>query len=188
MGMRRRTLRDERGQSLVEFALVLPILLALLVGAVEFGKAFFYWLDLSHLANTGARAAVVDRWPGCTNTTPPITPCTDQVPVNPNTKCGELNAGVPLQCTLQKYLRQQANTDDITSASTVTICFVGKNPADAAVGDTVRVTVNVPYNFLPFLKDFTKNKLGNVNLRSSATMRLEQQPRRMSGAIRCPGT
>ena len=187
--MRRRRLHDQRGQALVEFALVLPILLALLVGAVEFGKAFFYWLDLSHLANTGARAAVVDRWAGCTVKT---SPCIDEPPATPGTKCGQDNdPGVPVdprECTLQTYLRDQANTQDITSASTVTICFVGTNPVDATVGTTVRVTVRVPYNFLPFLKDFTAGKVGSVTLRSSATMRLEQRPQRMSGATRCPGT
>ena len=186
--MTKGNLRDQRGQSLVEFALVLPILLGLLVGALEFGKAFFYWLDMSHLANTGARAAVVDRWPGCTSTTLPITPCTNETPTDPDTECGEDDGGTPLECTLQKYLAQQANTEDITSTSTVTICFVGRNPGDATVGDTVRVSVKVPYNFLPFLKNFTGDELTNINLRSSATMRLEQQPRRMSGAIRCPGT
>lgn len=54
--------RDE-GQSLVEFAFVLPLFLTLLLGVLDFGKAFNYWLDESHLAAMGARWAVVDWQP-----------------------------------------------------------------------------------------------------------------------------
>ena len=47
--------RGERGQATVEFAIVLPLVLLILVGLIEFGKAFNYWLSLNHLANEGAR-------------------------------------------------------------------------------------------------------------------------------------
>ena len=47
--------RDESGAALVEFALVLPLLLLLLFGLLDFGKAFNYWIDETHLANAGAR-------------------------------------------------------------------------------------------------------------------------------------
>lgn len=59
-----RRFADERGVALVEFALVLPILLLLLFGIVEFGKAFNYWIDETHLAASGARWAVVNKNPG----------------------------------------------------------------------------------------------------------------------------
>jgi Flp pilus assembly protein TadG len=60
-------LRREEGQALTEFALILPVLVLLLFGVLEFGKLFNYWLDEAHLANTGARYAVVDSLPGGTN-------------------------------------------------------------------------------------------------------------------------
>jgi Flp pilus assembly protein TadG len=60
----RLSLRREEGQALAEFALVLPILVLLLFGVIEFGKLFNYWLDEAHLANSGARWAVVDSLPG----------------------------------------------------------------------------------------------------------------------------
>src|SRR5215211_4186607 len=47
----RRLTSDERGVALVEFALVLPILLLILFGVIEFGKAFTMWIDETHLAN-----------------------------------------------------------------------------------------------------------------------------------------
>ena len=60
----RRFLRREEGQALPEFALILPVIILILFGVLEFGKMFNYWLDEGHLANTGARYAVVDSLPG----------------------------------------------------------------------------------------------------------------------------
>ena len=57
-------LRQEDGTSLVEFALVLPLLLLLLLGMLDFGKAINYWLDDTHLANEGARFAAVEQAAG----------------------------------------------------------------------------------------------------------------------------
>jgi len=55
--------RDERGQALVEFALVLPILLLLVIGIFDFGQALNYYNQESQLVGQGARAAAVDRCP-----------------------------------------------------------------------------------------------------------------------------
>jgi hypothetical protein len=54
----------QEGAILVEFALVLPLLLLLLLGTVEFGRAINYWIDETHLANAAARWAAVDKNPG----------------------------------------------------------------------------------------------------------------------------
>jgi Flp pilus assembly protein TadG len=43
-----------RGQALVEFALVLPLLLLLLIGAIEFGRLFFIKIALTNAAREGA--------------------------------------------------------------------------------------------------------------------------------------
>lgn len=58
--MRRRgPRRGEAGQSLVELALALPILLALLVGIFEFGRAWNVRQVLTAAAREGARMAVI---------------------------------------------------------------------------------------------------------------------------------
>ena len=46
-----------RGQSLVEFALVLPILTLLLVMAIDFGRVYFGWVSLTNAARVGANYA-----------------------------------------------------------------------------------------------------------------------------------
>ena len=53
--------RCDRGSAMVEFALVLPILLLLVIGIMDVGKGFRYWLDETHLANQGARWVAVNR-------------------------------------------------------------------------------------------------------------------------------
>ena len=45
-----------RGQAVVEFALVLPVFLLLLLGAVEFGRAYLRLHLLTNAAREGARA------------------------------------------------------------------------------------------------------------------------------------
>jgi Flp pilus assembly protein TadG len=47
----RRPIADERGQATVEFALVLPVLLLLVLGIIEFGKAW----NLSQIATDAVR-------------------------------------------------------------------------------------------------------------------------------------
>jgi hypothetical protein len=49
--------RSLRGQSLVEFALVLPLLLVMLLGLADFGRAFTAGITLEAAARNGAEAA-----------------------------------------------------------------------------------------------------------------------------------
>jgi TadE-like protein len=57
----RRSIAAEDGTALAELALVLPLLLVVLLGILDFGKAFNYWIDSTHLANEGARFAAVHQ-------------------------------------------------------------------------------------------------------------------------------
>lgn len=53
----RRSIRDEGGQAAVEFALVIPFLLVLLVGIVEFGRAWNEHQVITDAARETARRA-----------------------------------------------------------------------------------------------------------------------------------
>lgn len=59
-----RRLREPGGQTVVEFALVLPIVAALIVVLLQFGKIIYSYISLTHLANEGARYAAVNKFPG----------------------------------------------------------------------------------------------------------------------------
>jgi Flp pilus assembly protein TadG len=51
--------RDDRGQSLVEFALTLPMLLVVMFMITEFGRALYQYNVLVQATREGARVAVV---------------------------------------------------------------------------------------------------------------------------------
>ena len=51
--------RSERGAAAVEFALVVPVLLLLLLGIIEFGRAYNTQISLTHAARETARHMVI---------------------------------------------------------------------------------------------------------------------------------
>ena len=53
--------RREDGQAYVEFALVLPILLLVVMGIIQFGNAFKDYIALTDAVRVGARQAAVSR-------------------------------------------------------------------------------------------------------------------------------
>ena len=87
--------RRESGQSVVEFALVVPLICAIVLILVDFGKAMNYWLDVTQVANEGARLAAVNG---------PVTPDV----IRARLKTTELRAG---------------GGDSITTPADVAICY-----------------------------------------------------------------
>ncbi len=67
----RTTMRSsEAGQDLVEYALILPLLLLLIFGMVEFSLVYLDYNTIANAAREGARAAIVPEtlscpWDGC---------------------------------------------------------------------------------------------------------------------------
>jgi hypothetical protein len=144
----------EEGQALVEFALVAPLFLLLVAGIIQFGVALNYWLDMQRIANQGARWAVVNAYPGCPRSGP----------------------DAPCSPTLQEYLASSPVSGGLDPA--VEICFEEENgaPSGAAVGDPVTVRLTSQFDFVPIVK------IGQLELRGVATMRVEQVPTRYSAA------
>lgn len=58
-----RRLRSELGAAAVEFALVVPVLLVLLIGIIEFGRAYNAQIELSGAAREAARVMAVRNDP-----------------------------------------------------------------------------------------------------------------------------
>ena len=63
MNNRRNTIlqRNESGQALTEFALVLPLLALLLFGVIQFGIVFNHYVTITDAARAGARKAAVSK-------------------------------------------------------------------------------------------------------------------------------
>jgi Flp pilus assembly protein TadG len=70
----RRHIRSEHGQTAVEFALVAPLLVVLLLAILQIGVAFNSYVTLTDATRAGARKAIVQRLAGgganvtCTST------------------------------------------------------------------------------------------------------------------------
>ena len=57
----RRLRKSEGGAALIEFALVVPILITLVMGIIEFGWIFNGYITLTGAAREGARLAVINE-------------------------------------------------------------------------------------------------------------------------------
>jgi len=132
-----------RGQSLVEFALVVPILLLMLVGIIEFGRAWNVSQTVTDAARQGARIAAVLSGRGWLD--PEITDSVDA------TVAASLLNGAHINCN--------SCVENI----------VGAGVRDAAV----TVTVAVPYQFMLLRPFMALANDGLITLRSGATMRNE---------------
>ena len=60
--MKRIRTHDDNGQTMVEFALVLPIMLVVLFGIIQFGITFKDYVTLTDAVRAGARTAAVSRY------------------------------------------------------------------------------------------------------------------------------
>jgi Flp pilus assembly protein TadG len=61
LSLARRFRRNERGQALVEFALVVPILLIMVMAIIDFGRAWNLHQTITDAAREGARQAVISN-------------------------------------------------------------------------------------------------------------------------------
>jgi Flp pilus assembly protein TadG len=142
---------SDAGTSLVEFALVLPVLMMVLVGILSFGRAMNYDEQATHLANEAVRYAAVDSKP-----TDPAT-------------------GQPFAGTLGAWVRKQADSAELAnstgSVSGTQVC-IAYGPQGTAVGQPVTVTMKFTFSWLPVLKV----KVASTTITRTATMRIEAPP------------
>ena len=149
---------EERGVALIEFALVAPILLVVLLAVLDFGKAFNYWINTTQMASAGARWAVVNTAPGqCVNGT--------------------------TATTLAQYIQCQADTQELRNGGTTSmpnraqVCISFPpvtGHSSPLVGDPVRVTVTATYSWLPLIGH--RLKAATAPITGESTMRLEAPP------------
>jgi hypothetical protein len=167
----RRLLRAQHGTAMVEAALVLPILLLLALGIVDFGRAMNYWNDVNQLAADGARYAAVDNNPG--EETADIADDDFRHWIRLQADTGELQDGTVADASVPGGRRPSEST---TGPLRVCIGKPGQGSitaADTAVGKPIEVVVETDYNLIPFLGE--KTKFATVKIRGTAVMRLEQK-------------
>jgi Flp pilus assembly protein TadG len=130
--------RHEAGTAVVEFALVLPVLLILLFGIIDFARALNYQNDLTHLANEGARWAVVNH--------------------NPSSS-GTLQAYIAAQADTPEL---KNGSTSVTTPANVQICF--PNTSDT-IGNPVQVKAKASFKVLPFISGVTIPLSGTSTMR-----------------------
>jgi Flp pilus assembly protein TadG len=131
--------RRRHGQSVVEFALVLPIFLALLLMAVDFGRLFFTYIQVSNAAREAAAYGATQP--------------TDTV-------------GMQARAVQEKNSQSQGEgaLDPITTscanqAGTTIACTSA--PGGTGAGNTLTVTIRQPFRFLtPLINDMFGNSFG----------------------------
>ena len=123
------TLRSENGQSLVEFALCLPVLLLIVTGIFTFGIAINNYLMLTDATNVGARQLAISRGQ---NTDPCAAISAIVYAAAPNLVPAEFTFGLVLN-------GQTYNGVSCSSASTTTGAA-----GELTQGVSARVTVTYP--------------------------------------------
>jgi len=121
MRFAKRARDGERGVVAVEFAMVVPLLLLLLLGVIDFGRAMYVKNSLVYAASQGARVAAIhnSNWSAVTN-----------------------------QVVTDLNIRRLAGT---TESEVVTVTSTTACPTDAAGSPdtaTVSVTVNLPFHWI----------------------------------------
>ena len=134
-----------KGQSLLEFAMLLPLFVLLIVGIFELGRAFFAYIAITNAAREGAR--VITFWPDKVTITDVDTAVTDEIGSSPMVTEGNINE-ILIECGSQY--------DEVPTQILQTDC-----PSE----EPVRVTV--AYNFEFILDIFFTQPL---TLRRSAEM------------------
>ena len=111
---KRTDITSEQGQTMAEFAVVLPILVVLLFGIMQFGIAFNNYVTLTDAARAGARKAAVSRNSGdpagdCKKAVLAAADNLDQAVLDPRVQCTsswaagsdvEVDASYPYNITL----------------------------------------------------------------------------------------
>jgi Flp pilus assembly protein TadG len=125
-------LRSERGQALVEFAVVLPMLMLLIVGILTFGRYMDYTQQETQLASEAARSAAVNFNPPGTQT---------------------IQAYITAQATGELL----NGSSDVTSPIQVFLYY--PTGSSNAVGNSVRACVTATVRLLPILGSLSSVQL-----------------------------
>ena len=133
--------KKEKGQSLVEFALVLPILLILLAGVLDVARMYYVYVVLTDAAAEGVSYAAIK---------PPVDPSD---PEDPSTT--EIQARTLPACTGVDDGVQSVDVDCPTCPNVTT-------------GDAITVTVTYRYSVMtPFLNAMFDG--GTIDMEARAT-------------------
>ncbi len=144
-------MKNNRGVAIVEFAIVLPLLIILVFGIIEFGFIIYNKAMITNASREGARIGIVYRIDSGNNYLPP-----NDAAVRPL-----------IETRINDYLRSSLISFDPAAVKTVSIEVIGTSP-----GGELKVTVNYPYKFL-VIPGFISTIGPTISLSAVTSMRLE---------------
>jgi Flp pilus assembly protein TadG len=110
--IRRHTHRQD-GQAVVEFVVILPVLLLVLIAIYQFGQVFVNYMDVTSAAREGARKAAVSRAAGSCSVVDGLA-ITAAKGAGSDLSSSSLNVTVSRTCTNNTY----AQSSDVTVTAT----------------------------------------------------------------------
>jgi Flp pilus assembly protein TadG len=169
-----RNCQEDSGAELVEAAFVMPILLMLLLGIVWMGRAYDVYETITRAAREGARYAVL---PSCASCSP-----ANQM-TSTYTTAGTTNSPACLSGTTYEFTNYVApsllasHLDPNNTVVQQTYCqqAVVMNPTSPAAAQQCGVQVSFKYP-VHFAIPFTSLNATTINIPTSVTMRMENQP------------
>lgn len=133
---------SERGSSLVEFALVLPMMMVLITGMYSLGIALSNYVVLTNAVGAGARAFAISPAVtinlGSGKTGPVSDPCAYGIQI-----ANQASPTIPSGSVTYTFTYTVAATGKSSKYTTGTCSGI-----TTAVGDTVQLEASYPYNFL----------------------------------------
>jgi hypothetical protein len=157
-----------RGVAAVEFALVMPVLLFLFIGIVEFGIMLYDQAVITNAAREGARWGVVEVAAQLPNST--VTACS-QVSSYSGSSCSGTYSSPNNACEVaSRYGAQTLISLGSNGSPSVTVSC---NSQMVGASQRFAIDVKVQYPFVGFGFGITQNLLNNKQLTSESVMYYE---------------
>jgi Flp pilus assembly protein TadG len=156
-----------RGQALIEFILIFPMLFLLIVNAINFGAFFFDWITVANAARAGASYWVLGS--AAIGSPTPATPAQITTLVT-----NDISSLLNHASLVVRVCRNNNGTVTCTGSGS------GTPSADPEPATYVSASVDVTYTFQPPIPLFTFSNLGihatlpSTTIHRQATMRVLQ--------------
>jgi Flp pilus assembly protein TadG len=135
--IRRHTQRQD-GQAVVEFVVILPVLLLVLIAIYQFGQVFVNYMDVTSAAREGARKAAVSRAAGSCSVVDGLA-ITAAKGAGSDLNLSNLTVGVTRTCTNNTYA--QSSDVTVTASYPYSISIMGMVVASGTLTSSTTMRV-----------------------------------------------
>ncbi|HUY51175.1 MAG TPA: TadE family protein [Streptosporangiaceae bacterium] len=172
----------QRSQALIEFALISPVLLLLLFGIVDIGRAIFYYDTLNHAAREGARTAVraSNQLPTNSDVLATVTTQMIGVPVTEPCPQGPITSATPPANTAWLYVTEP-NPPSTVETTPLPNAPGGENAAPASgscsavnpAGGNAQLQVTLRFNLVLITPVVAQATANHIVITAAAIFRTE---------------